>query len=118
MRNTSLGRLAGSAAIPVAAILASLPVWAMAQSGPSIAGPSVVRTAEMVVFTGRGFAADSPLSFAVVAPGGAESVYGAVASAQGTVSYQVSPRVAGAHTLKVLDTSGQVLATVKFIVME
>ncbi len=118
MRITYPSRLAGSIARPLAVVLVALPLWATAQSGPSIAGPSMVRASQVAVFVGRGFTANGALSVSITAPGGAETVYGTVAGADGTLSHPVAPRAAGAHTLKVLDPAGKVLAKVTFIAME
>ncbi len=114
MRNTAFPRLAAMAA----AALVSLPLWAQAPARPTFAGPSMVRASDVAVFSGRGYAANGALSISVTAPGGAEAVFGTVAGDDGTLTTRVAPRGTGAHTVKVLDAGGRVLARVVLIAME
>ena len=119
MPTTTFPRFLRTLAFPMAAALTSAIVPIAAQAtGASIAGPSVVRPAEVAVFSGRGFAANAAVSISITTAAGAESVFSAVAGADGTLSYQLSPRAHGLHVLRVLDSSGQELAKVNFIAME
>lgn len=119
MQFTKITRFARMISMAVAVIAAITPIGAMAQAtAASIGGPSLVRTAQAATFTGQGFAANSALSISILAPGGSESVYGAVAGADGTLNYQISPRTVGVHQLRVLDSSGKVLAHANFIAAE
>ncbi|NRF67656.1 hypothetical protein HLB44_11735 [Aquincola sp. S2] len=82
------------------------------QAAPALSGPSTSRVAQATPFTGSGFAPNSALSVAVIAPGAPEAHYSTVADAQGTVRYTLYPAVPGAHTLRVLNSAGKVLISV------
>ncbi len=104
---------------PLAALVACFPLLLMAQSAPpSLGGPSMVRVASNVVFQGSGLAPNSAISMAIALPNGSESHHGAVADANGRLSYSLSPSATGIHTLKVLDSGGRTLATAVFHVTQ
>ena len=101
---------------PLAAALVALPLLASAQpSKPTLSGPSVVSSAKQVEFSGRGFAPNSAVSVSIARAGGAEAHFSAVVGADGSLSYKPTVGAAGPHVLKVLDSSGKVLATANFM---
>lgn len=99
---------------PLAVAITVLPLLADAQSAsaaPSFSGPSTARVAQVSTFNGSGYALNGAVSISVTAPSAAEAHYSSVAGADGTLSYSLTPSAPGMYTLKVLDTSGKVLAS-------
>ena len=88
-----------------------LAAGAPVQAGPAISGPSTARVAQNTVFSGAGFAPNTPLTVAVAAPGQVNAHFSAVAGADGNLSYTLIPHTAGRYSLKVIDGSGKVLTS-------
>lgn len=106
---TRLGQL-GTAGIAALVLAAS----AMA-AAPYFSGPSIVKVAAPVLYTGRGFAPNAALTVVVSTPqDGQSAAYGAVAAADGTLTYEVRARVAGPHVVTVTDTGGRAIVTLNF----
>lgn len=100
---------------PLSALVLCMPLLVVAQATPpSLSGPSMARAAEVAEFNGRGFTPNAAVSIAIRAPGGAESVYGAVAGADGSLTYRLTPAAAGAYQIKVTDSGGRVIASATF----
>ena len=95
------------------ALVLALPLVATGQASKvSLSGPSTARVAQQVTLNGSGFAPNSALSVSVTTPDAVEAHYGAVARAEGSLSYTLLPATPGRYLIKVLDSSGKVLATV------
>ena len=95
------------------ALVLALPLVAIAQASKiSLSGPSTARVAQQVTLNGSGFVPNSAVSVSVTTPDAVEAHYGAVARAEGSLSYTLLPATPGRYLIKVLDTSGKVLATV------
>ncbi len=109
---TQLGRLS-TAGIAVLALASS--AWAAA---PYFSGPSIVKVAAPTVYTGRGFAPNAAVTVIITTPqDGNAASYGAVAGPDGTLSYEVRPRVAGPHLVTVTDSGGRTIVTLNFTAM-
>ncbi len=114
MRTPAPVRLGPLLRKPLAVAILVLPLVLAAQAAsaaPALSGPSTARVAHAATFSGSGFAPNSAVSISVAASAGGEAHFSAVAAADGRLSYNLIPTVAGMYTLKVLDTSGKVLAT-------
>lgn len=70
-----------------------------------ISGPSIARANTPLLLSGGNFAAGMAVPVMVRSSNGQRAGYGAVVNADGTLSYQVTPLSAGAHTVTV--TSGR-----------
>lgn len=99
---------------PLMVVIAVLPLIMGAQganAAPALSGPSTARVAQAATFNGSGFAPNGAVSISVAASTAGEAHFSAVATADGKLSYSLTPSVLGMYTLKVLDPSGKVLAT-------
>lgn len=97
-----------------AACLALIATAAIA-SAPYIAGPSMLESSDSAAFTGGGFVPSATVQVRVTDPGGHVTVSVAVANGEGQVSFTVSPRGAGQHSVVVVDLAGNTLASATFL---
>lgn len=101
-----------------AAITLPLLIGSAQAAEPSFTGPSMLQANKAAAFVGRGFVPNAPVSIALRNPHGAEAHFAAVVGADGSLSYRVQPRGPGNYTVTVLASSGKVLSTASFIVMQ
>jgi hypothetical protein len=111
-------RLSRSLAASVVLAASALLVMPSAIAAPSWSGPSFSKVTANAKFSGRGFAANSAVSIAVIDPSGTEAHYGAVVSAKGTLAYRLRPTVTGTYQIKVLNSAGKVLRSAALNVTE
>jgi hypothetical protein len=91
----------------VGALLAS----AALAAEPFFSGPSMTKPAAATTFSGQGFAPNAALTVMVRAPDGSTAGYSAVAAADGSFAYTLTPSMSGAYTITVTDSSGKALAS-------
>lgn len=113
---TQLKRRASITAIRLATVAAltfsiATPVLA---ADVFFSGPSIAKANTAVTLSGGNFQPNSSVTLMVRAPGGQEAGYGAVVDPTGKVIYRITPTQAGAYTVTVTATSGQVLASATF----
>lgn len=108
MRSISLPSLATLRVGVVAALCGAAAFAAQAQA-VYFSGPSVVRANAMATFEGGNFKANLPVTVVVSAPNGTESSYGAVAGADGKLSFSLMPVVKGNYRLSVNGSDGKPL---------
>jgi hypothetical protein len=114
MRSISVSSKAGLRSAVVAAICGAAAIAAQAQA-VYFSGPSVARANVAATFEGGNFKANLPVTVVVLAPNGAESSYGSVASAEGKLSFSLLPVVKGNYRLTVTGTDGKPLAAATLI---
>lgn len=102
----------------VACLIVTSAFLSLAHGAPALSGPSMVQSAQPVVLSGSGFAANSAVSISVTNPGGTEAHYSAVTGTDGRISYTVVPSALGMYTVKVLSSSGATLSETRFHVMQ
>lgn len=102
----------------VALLVATSALLSVAHGAPSLSGPSMVKSAQQVVLSGSGFAANSAVSISVTNPSGVEAHYSAVTGADGKISYTLVPSAPGVYTVKVLSSGGATLSETRLHVMQ
>lgn len=102
----------------VVVLVATSALFSVAQGAPSFSGPSMVKSAQQVVLSGSGFAANSAVSISVTSPSGIEAHYSAVTGADGRVNYTLVPTTPGVYTVKVLSSGGATLSETRLHVMQ
>lgn len=112
MHPTGFGRRLRVLWLPLLAALCVAPALSATDPmAPTLSGPSTARVATVAKFSGSGFAPNKALSVSVTAPDKREAHFGAVTSADGSLTYPLLPSAPGPYLLRVLDTSGKVLTT-------
>lgn len=85
--------------------------WA---AGPNVSGPSILRTAEVGVFSGTNFVPGMVITVSVQSMGGTESSQGVVVASDGSFSRQITATGVGVYSVTVTDNSGTTLASANF----
>lgn len=83
----------------------------------SFSGPSVAKVSETVTFRGSALPPNAAVTVLVAGPDGQTAGMGAVAQADGTLSYTFSSPRTGAHTLTLTDSGGRALASAAIVVL-
>jgi|GEM_PF-1453234 len=96
-----------SPALALGGALLALGAWA---ATPYFSGPSVGKPALASKFDGKGFEPNAAVTVVVSAPGGGSTSISAVTSAEGALSYTLTPSQSGAYTISVTDSGGRTLA--------
>ncbi len=81
---------------------------------PHLAGPSVLQTSSAASFKGGNFAPGTAVTVVVRQPNGAESAHNLMVDSSGKITYTMTPKAVGLHTIRVTDSGGRVLATSHF----
>jgi len=92
-------------------LVGALLAGAAGAAEPYFSGPSMTKPSAATTFAGKGFAPNAALTVMVKAPDGSTAGYSAVAAADGSFAYTLTPLLRGAYTVTVTDSSGKALAS-------
>lgn len=76
---------------------------------PTLSGPSSLTLGSRAQFGGSHYAPYAPITVQVTDPSGGQQSQSLVASASGTVRYELNANIPGQYQIQVLDRSGAVL---------
>jgi hypothetical protein len=79
-------------------------------AGEYLSGPSIAKSREAITLDGGSFTPGQALSVVITAPSGNQAIYGAVADAEGKLSYQFTPTETGIYEVRVMSATSKVAA--------